>query len=149
MKQELKNKSSNKLVNLFVRLFGCGLSILLMVTTAQAKELELILENTKSDYPITMHYKFSSENQIYGSGGLRNVKKGEKYFIYVNRVPDDKIVKIQIDKISVGHRIVFNDPCEIQLSKNDLQANIVVGFEGDPETHGSFTCFVSAPKMTK
>ncbi len=115
-----------------------GLLILFTAINAQAKELELVLENKKSDYPISIHYKFLSDNQVYASGHLNNIKKNEKYFIYVNRVPNDKNILIQIDKITVEHRTVFNDPCEIHL--DGLCANIVIGFKGDPKTHGSFQC---------
>ncbi len=30
-----------------------------------------------------------------------------------------------------------------KLDKTELLANITIGFNGNPETHGSFTCFVS------
>ncbi len=45
--------------------------------------------------------------------------------------------------MNVANRTVFNDPCEIKLDKNNLNANFVVGFKGDPKNHGSFICNVS------
>ncbi|MCC2666701.1 MAG: hypothetical protein K0S63_617 [Gammaproteobacteria bacterium] len=125
------------------------LCLLATITSVQAKEITVVIENHKSAYPITVHYKISSKNYVYGEDAIENIKADEKYFVYVNRVPDEKILMVQLDKITVGRRTAINDPCEIKLNKNDLQANLTVGFEGDPETHGSFTCAVSVPKLSR
>lgn len=124
----------------------CTLCILIISTGLQAKELQLVLQNQQSPYPMSVHYKFSNGNHVYAEGDINNLKKNEKYFIFVNRVPDDKEILVQIDKMTLKNVTVFNDPCEIYLTETNLRANIIIGFKGDtnPEKHnGAFTCNVA------
>lgn len=112
-----------------------------IATVSNAKEVELILE-TKTQYPINLHYAFLIDKITY-EGYFNSMQDKDIQYISVNRVPDNGQVLIKIDKISVGNRTVFNDPCEIELNNDELIAKITVGFQGDPATHGSFNCFVS------
>lgn len=108
------------------------------------KEIQLVVENNKPNYPVNVHYQFYSDKTVYAEGNLSNIAPNEKQFVYVNRVPAENSVVIQLDKINVANRTVFNDPCEVQLKKDQLTAKISVGFEGDANTHASsFTCEVS------
>lgn len=123
----------------------CGILLFFIAAGLQAKELKLIL-SAKSQYPMSVHYKFSNGNTLYAQGDLKNLKTNKKYFIFVNQVLDDKKILIQVDKMAMKNVVVFNDPCELYLEKNRLTATITVGFEGDPnpEKHqGRFICNVS------
>ncbi len=111
-----------------------------ITTVSSAKEIALTLK-AKTQYPINIHYAFLS-NKIKYEGYLNSMQDKEVQYIYVNRIPDNDEVLITIDKMNTANRTVFNDPCEIKLNSNNLNATITIGFQGDPATHGSFNCFV-------
>ena len=113
-----------------------------LAATSQAKEIELILKS-QTKYPIQAEYKFSNNETLYGQGNINFTSNNEVHYVYVNRISDKKDVLVQIDRMTVANRTEINDPCEIKLDKTELLANITIGFNGNPETHGSFTCFVS------
>lgn len=119
--------------------------IIILISVAnlsQAKEIELILK-AQTQYPMQIHYQFANNKTLYGKGNIKLIKNDETHYIYVNRIPDEENVLVQIDKMTVGNRTEINDPCEITLGQTDLIANITIGFTGNPDTHGSFTCSVS------
>lgn len=118
------------------------IALFCIAINVQAKELMLVLK-TKTQYPMNIHYKFSHGKKIYARGNLYSLKNNDTQYIAVNGVPDNEFVWIYIDKINVANRTVFNDPCKIQLNQNEQKATIVVGFKGNPSTHGSFTCYVA------
>ena len=130
---------------IFKKHFKFMLLVFLMgaAAVAQAKEIELVL-NAQTQYPMKIHYKFSRGNIIYGQGEMLIQPNAITHYVDVNRVPDEDNVLVQIDQMTVGNRTEINDPCEMDLAKNDLTAAITIGFTGDPETHGSFNCTVSA-----
>jgi len=115
-----------------------------LAAISMAKEVELILK-MKTQYPMKAHYKFLNDKNknLYGDGDINLIANSEPQHIYVNRIPDKDAVLIQIDKMIVGNRTEINDPCEIKLDKDNLKAEITIGFNGNPKTHGSFTCSVS------
>ncbi|HMT03126.1 MAG TPA: hypothetical protein PKD00_07455 [Burkholderiales bacterium] len=117
----------------------------IFTTIANAKEITLKLKKN-SLLQMDIYYKITNAknaNDVYAQGNITLTKNFETEFIYVNKIPADADVLVQIDKMHVYSRTVFNDPCEIILNKNDLTANITVGFKGDPKSHGSFTCMAS------
>ena len=121
------------------------LMLINLMAISVAKEIELTLK-VKAKYPMKVHYNFSNAvntKNSYGAGDFDLTVNNEPQYVYVNQIPENDEVLVQVDKMNIKNRTVFNDPCEIKLSKNDLKAEITVGFTGDPKTHGSFTCFVS------
>ena len=106
----------------------------------EMKELSLQIVNDQTEYPIDLHYTISSEKTIYAQGFINGLNFDKKQYIYVNQIPSLQSIKFQVDKITVGNRTVFNDPCIVHMTEKQLQASILVGFKGNPETHGSFTC---------
>lgn len=117
-------------------------AVFFIIINAQAKELTLTIKS-KTHYPMNIHYAFSHGEKSYAEGELYSLGDNDIQYITVNEVPDEESVLIHIDKINVVNRTVFNDPCKIQLNKNELTATTVIGFRGDPKTHGSFTCYVT------
>ena len=126
------------LLSIFLFIFGIN-------TILYAKEITLKLKRD-SLFNISLHYKISSINafkDIYAQGDLSLNNNTQTNYIYVNRLSNNDNLLIQIDKISIYNRIVFNDPCEISLNKDESIANITVGFKGNPKLHGSFTCLLA------
>ncbi len=111
---------------------------------AHAKEVQLIVK-TQTQYLMNVQYRFSSGNTVYGHGKLQiqpNYQTPE--YVAVNMIPDDADVLVQIDKMNVANQTEIGDPCEIDLGKTNLTANIKLQFMGSPWSHGSFNCSVSA-----
>lgn len=123
-------------------LFTVGIILFWLNMTAYAKEVLLTL-NAKTDLPMKVYYRFSSGNHCYGKGHIDKLKNNQTYHVAVNRVPDNKTVLVQVYKMTVAHETEINDPCEVELSRSYLNANITVGFKGNRQgTHGSFNCRV-------
>lgn len=121
----------------------------MLVIASHAKELELVVQS-QANQPMDISYQFfGGDHHIYAQGDINNMNANRKYYIYVNRVPDKKDILIKISKMSIDNVSVFNDPCEIKLSKNQKFAQINVGFKGNPdpeERDGAFICHVSKYK---
>ena len=115
------------------------LCLALLCNSAVAKEVSLNL-TVNTQYPITAYYRFSGDNTLYGEGKWKHLTNNDVRKVAVNRIPDDQSVLVQIYKITVGGVTEINDPCEIRLEGSQLLANIMIGFTGDPNTHGTFTC---------
>jgi hypothetical protein len=135
----IKEIKVKKVIN-FKLILGT-IMLIFIADVSNAKEVELILE-ANTQYPLNLHYAFLI-NKITYEGYFNSMQNKEIQYISVNRVPDNDQILIKIDKINVVNRTVFNDPCEIKLDNNELTAKIIVGFQGDPTTHGSFKCFIS------
>jgi len=89
-----------------------------------------------------IEYKVSSGSDVYVTGGQNNIKKGESYFVNIKKVSDiQNNITVQINRISAGHRTVFNPGCEIQLNAQNTRAIFTVGFNGNANSNrGAFTC---------
>ena len=124
-----------------------GMMLVLATTAnANAKELELAVKSD-SLYPMSISYQFIAGTDVLAQGNIKPIEANKLYYIYVNRVADEKDVLVKINKMSIPNVAVFNDPCEIMLTGNHVMASITVGFQGDPDPlhhNGEFTCTVSA-----
>lgn len=109
----------------------------------QVKEVEVRLSNSQFIYPMNIRYRVFSGKKCYAAGAIKGLSADLAQYIYINQIPSNLPVTIDIYKMNVGNRTVFNDPCKLTLTPNQLRANISVGFHGDIATHGSFTCMVS------
>lgn len=119
------------------------------ILSEQEKEVELKITNSQPNYPLNIRYKVCSEKHCYADGSIKNLSSDIEQFIYINQIPTDLSVTVDIYKMNVRNRTVFNDPCRVKLSSKHKVADISVGFLGDPATHGSFTCQINTAKPEK
>ena len=128
----------------FIFLVGIIWSTTLFAKVTKLKEIELAIQ-VKTDYPLTIHYHFSTRDHRWAQGNLNTIHNNQRYYVYVNRIPKGKQVLVQINKMNAGNVTEFGDPCEINLSPKQLRADVIVGFKGNPyRHHGSFNCEIEA-----